>query len=220
MTGTQAERRADTLGAAILLLGMIVHNLIYPLSVAGGIGPAAFYVFFSSLFVFGVFRLDHSRITRGLIVVAALAVFATGLANAYAPGEWTQPALYLGVLAYHAVVIVTLTRFVFGEDVFTAVVLAATALYLILGTAFTPLFALIEWLEPGSFVTGMGASPDWQSFLYFSYVTLTTLGYGDVTPQTSYAPAFATLKAVVGVLYTVLLLSRLVGIHASRSGSG
>jgi len=122
----------------------------------------------------------------------------------------------VAAIAYHLVLIVSLARFVFGGEVFTAVVLAATSLYLVLGSAFTPVFGLIEWLEPGSFSTGLGTSADWQSFFYFSYVTLTTLGYGDVTPESFYAQAFAIFEAVVGVLFTVLLLSRLVGLHASQ----
>ena len=213
---SRANPRADTLGSLAFLGGMVAHNLLYPLSAGPGVWPLLFYIFFASLFVFGVFRLDQSAVLRRLIVVAALGVFVVGLANAYSPASWTRPALYTAAIAYHLVMVTTLVRFVFGDDVYTAVVVSATSLYLVLGSAFAPVFALIEWFEPGSFVTGMGAAVDWQSFLYFSYVTLTTLGYGDVTPQSFYAQAFATFEAVVGVLFTVLLLSRLVGIHAAR----
>jgi voltage-gated potassium channel Kch len=53
----------------------------------------------------------------------------------------------------------------------------------------------------------------------FSYVTLTTVGYGDITPQGFYAQSLVIFEAVIGVLYTVILLSRLVGLQASSKGA-
>ena len=65
-------------------------------------------------------------------------------------------------------------------------------------------------------MAGTGAEVQWQQLLYDSYVTLTTLGYGDILPVSFYAQAFAAFEAITGTLYTVLLLSRLVGLHAAR----
>ena len=48
----------------------------------------------------------------------------------------------------------------------------------------------------------------WQQLLYFSYITLTSVGYGDILPTGFHAQAFAAFEAIVGVLYTVILLSR------------
>ena len=98
----------------------------------------------------------------------------------------------------------------------TEVLLAATSLYLILGSVFAAVFGVILWLEPGAFVASSGAEVQWQQLLYYSFVTLTTLGYGDIVPVGHYAQAFAAFQAIIGTLYTVLLLSRLVGLHASR----
>jgi hypothetical protein len=86
----------------------------------------------------------------------------------------------------------------------------------LIGSGFAAVLALIEWCVPGSFVASSGAAVDWQQMVYFSYVTLTTLGYGDITPVGSYAQSFVAFEAIGGTLYTVMLLSRLVGLHASR----
>ena len=95
-------------------------------------------------------------------------------------------------------------------------ILAATSLYLVLGSAFAAVFGLLLWLEPGAFVASSGADVEWQQLLYYSYVTLTTLGYGDIVPVGFHAQAFAAFEAIIGTLYTVVvLLSRLVGLHAS-----
>lgn len=221
MTG--ANRRAGLFrkeihAALFLLLAMLVHNLAYPLSGAGGVWPAVFYAFFSIIFVVAVFAMSRSRAARWSIVVTGGAVFMTGLANSYAPSSATALGLYLSVIAYHSVVIVVLAQYIFGAaQVLTEVIVAATSLYLIIGSIFTALFGLVEWVAPGSFVSSSGAAVEWQQFLYFSYITLTSLGYGDILPVGFYAQSLAAFEAVAGVLYTVILLSRLVGMHQSRT---
>ena len=75
---------------------------------------------------------------------------------------------------------------------------------------------LIEHLQPGSF-TGleefMNQPDDVLYFLYFSFVTMTTLGYGDISPITSYAMTATYLEAVFGQLYLAIMVARLVGMY-------
>ena len=52
----------------------------------------------------------------------------------------------------------------------------------------------------------------WSDFVYFSLATLTTVGYGDITPQTALAGILASLEAVIGQLYLAVLVARLVGL--------
>ena len=144
------------------------------------------------------------------------AVFAAGVINSYAGSSLGALSVYLTSIAYHAVIIVVLARYTFtARTVMTEVILAATSLYLVLGSAFAAVFGLLLWLEPGAFVASSGADVEWQQLLYYSYVTLTTLGYGDIVPVGFHAQAFAAFEAIIGTLYTVVLLSRLVGLHAS-----
>jgi voltage-gated potassium channel Kch len=60
------------------------------------------------------------------------------------------------------------------------------------------------------------ARPFFHQFLYFSLTTLTTLGYGDITPLSPFAQIWSTLEAVVGTLYIALLVARLVGMYQSQ----
>lgn len=55
---------------------------------------------------------------------------------------------------------------------------------------------------------------DWTDVVYLRYATLTTLGYGDITPKTELARALTTAEAVIGVLFTAVFMSRLVGLYA------
>jgi uncharacterized membrane protein len=53
----------------------------------------------------------------------------------------------------------------------------------------------------------------YSDFLFFSFATLTTVGYGDITPVTTQARSFAIVEAVYGVLYSAILIARVVGLY-------
>lgn len=212
--------KSDRDRALFLLIIILVHNLIYPLSTGGGIGPIIFYLIFGTMFIFPVFMLSERKAELILITVSGIAVFFAGVLNSYTPGTLALPSLYVWVIVYHLTIAVVLVRYIFvSEHVLLEVVLAATSLYLVIGSVFTPMYGLIELLEPGSFVSSSGAVIDWQLLLYYSYVTLTTLGYGDITPVKYYAQACASFEAIVGVLYTVILLSRLINAYENERSS-
>jgi len=59
----------------------------------------------------------------------------------------------------------------------------------------------------------------WSDLLFFSFVTLTTLGYGDITPVTSAARSLAVIEAVFSVLYNAILIARLVGLYRPPTSS-
>lgn len=89
---------------------------------------------------------------------------------------------------------------------------SAAAGFLMLGLAWSGLYAAVEALAPGSI---RGLSDDERhahGLLYFSFTTLTTLGYGDVAPVSAAARMLAVLEAVVGQLYLVVILARVVAL--------
>jgi hypothetical protein len=104
---------------------------------------------------------------------------------------------------------------------------AALCSYLLLGLVFATLYSLLEFLEPGSFLVGGEVVPqgDAGAFygagleqpIYFSFTTLTTLGYGDVTGGTPAAKNLSVLEAIVGQIYLVVLVARLVGLEISHA---
>ncbi|ASM71021.1 MULTISPECIES: potassium channel family protein [Roseobacteraceae] len=201
----------------MLLAAILIHNLTYPLSAAGGTWPALFYGFYAAIFVLATWALTDMKTLRLFVGSAGLAVFIAGVLNSYVPSSTTALAIYLASIAYHLGMVVVLVRYTFGaRTVMTDVLLSATSLYLVIGSGFAAVLALIEWSAPGSFVASSGTAIDWQQMVYFSYVTLTTLGYGDITPVSFYAQSFVVFEAIGGTLYTVILLSRLVGLHASQ----
>ena len=90
----------------------------------------------------------------------------------------------------------------------------ALGLYLLVAINWAVSYAMIESLLPGSFTADV-TPISWHRFLYFSLTTITTLGYGDILPTTSFARIWATMEAVTGVLYIAVLVARLVSLYKS-----
>jgi Ion channel len=90
----------------------------------------------------------------------------------------------------------------------------AVAAYLLLAVCFSFAYALIEYMHPGSFTLPLGGAQEIQtrsaSFLYFSVVTLTTVGFGDITAVHPVARSLVMVEALVGTLYPAILLARIV----------
>jgi hypothetical protein len=92
----------------------------------------------------------------------------------------------------------------------------SVSLYLMIATVFYGLFNLLETLNPASFRVNSlpaGSAVSKHSLLYFSLVTLTTLGYGDIVPLTQQARVFAAVESVTGVLYIAITVARLVAAY-------
>ena len=91
----------------------------------------------------------------------------------------------------------------------------AFATYVLLGVMFAQGFELVAMVEPGAFqILGAPATYDTilPRLLYYSFTTLTTLGYGDITPIHPYARSLAVLESLVGVIYPAVLIARLVSL--------
>ena len=114
-------------------------------------------------------------------------------------------------------VIINILAFIFkSEDVTIEVIYAAMLVYLLMALMWSFVYGLLELINPASFNVTLSPDQGYQMrFIYYSFVTITTLGYGDITPATELASSFSILEAVVGQLYLVVVVARLVGMHVS-----
>lgn len=109
-------------------------------------------------------------------------------------------------------------RSIFQEqDVTKDTIAGAAAVYMLFALMWSFLYGVLDLVEPGSFAISEAQTLGERNiFLYYSFVTITTLGYGDITPVTYIATSLAVLEAVVGQLYLVVLVAWLVGMYVSK----
>lgn len=95
------------------------------------------------------------------------------------------------------------------------------SVYIFIGLLFANVYGVIQLLDESAFVGVKFIANDplnWGvGFIYFSFVTLTTLGYGDISPNTIEAGSFVYFEAMVGQIFLTVLVARLVGMHITQS---
>ena len=122
----------------------------------------------------------------------------------------------------YAIVIIGKQLFV-ERKVTTNMIYGAVIAYLLAAIAFSFVYELIELLQPGSFSgvpDGAGPLALGDALLYFSLVSLTTVGYGDIVPVSALARPLAVLEGAFGTLYLAVVIARLVGLHIAAAISG
>jgi hypothetical protein len=125
---------------------------------------------------------------------------------------------FLGFLVLALVAICVLIHIFEERQVTADLICASIVVYLIIGLVWGFAYGLLDSLQPGSFSIPEGKLEDSRLLLlYYSFVSLTTLGYGDVTPMTAPASFLSLIEAVVGQMYVAVLVARLVGVNISQS---
>jgi hypothetical protein len=110
--------------------------------------------------------------------------------------------------------IVILSRVLRHEVIGIETILGALCVYVLLGIAFAGIYAAINDIEPLGFFAQRGPKSN-VDFLYFSFITLTTVGYGDLTPGTDVGRVVVTFEALVGQVFLVTLVARLVSMYGT-----
>jgi hypothetical protein len=138
-------------------------------------------------------------------------------------GRWLLVADYLLAAVFFAVALYGILRAILSKQLSGDAIFGAVCGYLLLGIIWSLLYFAVELAWPGSFgVPATGASeaasvhPDRGILNYYSFITLATVGYGDVTPLTPLARTLAWMEAVIGQFYLAILVSGLVGYQVSH----
>jgi Ion channel len=159
---------------------------------------------------------------RGRTLAIALLLVASALGARwinYARPDLLSPVVYLlAGMVFFAFVVAQILRFVLRTPRVDANVLcAALSGYLMLGLLWVPAYASVAQINPGAFVISGDPNAKMDGFraFYFSFITLCTVGYGDVVPASRAAQMLAIVEAIVGLFYVAVLISRLVAIYSS-----
>ena len=178
-----------------------------------------FNIFLSAVLISAVYALSQQ--IWHLAISAALAI--PMLVSIWSDYFLRNDALFLigricGIFFIGFTIFHILSHIFKQQEVTKDTIAGATAVYLLLALLWAFIYAVLDRLQPDSFAMS-AAGPPMQGrdvFIYFSLVTITTLGYGDITPASYLAGSMAVLEAVVGQLYLVVLVSWLVGMYVSK----
>jgi hypothetical protein len=218
-------RYSDRLLTALTVMLVFFLFVVAPMQAAGVPGVHLFGIAFGLVLIAAVFIVSGSRLAlasvlsaEGLIVLATVLrrIYPSDLDIIFDAAAWLIAGITLCIVISYAV-------FTRGQINYHRVI-GAVLLYLSIGLIFAALFCFVTIFQANAF-TGIGALHDnlavASNLIYFSFVTLTSVGYGDIVPVHPYARGLANVEAIIGQLYPATLLARLVtleleGRHRSR----
>ncbi len=192
--------------APLIQLGLLPHPLL-----AGT---------FSLILLAGMATMDDRAWAGRIMIALGLVLLPLQIWRYVWPDDGVLVAHLIGLICF-----LLLLSGVLAKAVFTAKrikmdqVLGGVVLYLNIGLTFATIYTLLEQVAPGAFhlADPVPVPPLHPShFIYFSLVTLTTVGYGDVVPVHAAARSMATLEAAIGQLYPAIILARLVSIEVTQ----
>lgn len=200
----------------VTILGVILAAPALPSSANGeweAVGLAVVVVFAASYVSHGLRRLWI------LAFLVSLLLVTVGLDMFLHDSIVSRTILFLVLLVILARTSISVLTFVLEEGKVGAEhIYGAICAYVLIAMAFATLDFLLESLLPGSFSgvqVKMVTDRGWWQFFYFSFTTLSTVGYGDIVPLTMRARSFVVIEQLVAVFYVAILIARLTGMYSS-----
>lgn len=232
--GPELARRGRLLVARdryVLVFALIMLTIAFNAFLGDrGIGVAVLAIALAVTVAVTVVTSDARRVTRWFASgLSVLTLLAAVLAGVYGVTPWLRHSYKAGVLGMTLVLVLVIGRRIISHPVVNLNTLAgAASIYLLLGLLFALSYSFIggfltEFMGVGRnpaeafFVAARNVKP--SDFMYFSFVTLTTVGYGDLTASTDIGRMLAVVEALVGQLYLVTVVAVLVSNIGQRRTS-
>jgi hypothetical protein len=197
-------------------LGVVPFTVDYPVT-----GRLFNYGVLALVFITGPLAVARTRGTLAFTFILALLVLLPGVASTIANYDVAYPfSLGVGIVFFSFLAgLITRELLIDDSSVDSETIWAAVNVYVLIGLCFAFWYAALAYYEPDLFV-GKFMDDSFRNqlvgFFYFSFVTLTTLGYGDITPNTTGVATLAYPDALIGQLYLAIMIARLVGLYVAR----
>jgi hypothetical protein len=214
-----------------LLVALLLLLVLCPVLQGAFDTRLVFHVLLSLVFVAAAAAVFPDASVRPPALLLAIPTLLGAWTGYVLPGLPEPPvavAFHLLATLFLGFTVATILRAVYGQGRVSAdSICAALCGYLLVGVAFGHLYTLAEAVAPGSFQVRADLAiqlhdPGRRQFLltYFSLVTLTTVGYGDITPGSDPARGLAAVEAVLGQFYIAVLIAELIGKRVAQTLSG
>jgi len=225
------QRHEFTIMLVVLLLNILFLPVLFSISIENypEFGLVIASVLFTLLMLIAVAVTSTNRLI--IILVTSLILpdlFLTWVRHGLEETDLRILVKNLLDVAILSIVTISIIKYIFSTKKITFdYISAALCVYLILGLLWVSLYSIAESFQPGSYLLPDDGLNDFMGRhdygdlyvrkIYFSFVTLLTLGYGDLVPIHSFARLLAIIEALLGQIFLVVLVARLVGIHVAQS---
>ncbi len=191
---------------------------VAPLTVGDSALNPLFDIAFSLVVLAGLLAMKRERILLLLAVLLGVPAIIARWISILVPEQAAVLFSALFPIFFLSFFVVFLLRAVITADTVTTDTIAgALSVYLLLGFVWSLVYQGLTLVDPAAFHVGSAIADtgplDRMDFVYYSFITLATVGYGDITPVTPLAQSFAYAEAVTGVLYVAVLVARLVSAY-------
>jgi hypothetical protein len=212
----RAQRASDAFGL-VLLLVLLTYVLASVLSNRGW--AAALLTAVTGATAVVALTSSHARpaFVRRALLFALLAVLCAAVSAVGGGRHWLSAANFIDICLLAVAMAAVLRRVVTSDKVSSRTILGAISVYASLGILFTWAYGLIDRIEAGGFF-GAGVAARGSDFLFFSYTTLTTTGYGNLVPAGQIGRMVSGLEMMLGQIFLVTLVAGLVSLW--RPGEG
>ncbi len=217
----QVRKRIQSHFFRYLTVVMIVCLLLFPVLEHFHVGLAALSLVDITAVLLAIRMANHSRYMR--VPILGLAVLAVVL-DIWELGTSQKEMAILSSLYFcffYLFAIYSMLKYVLAAGEITIEKLfASIAVYMTMALLFALIYRIIFQMNPEAFVFAnapKGETSLFFEFIYFSFTTITTTGYGDVSPASHQAQAFAVVQQMIGVLYVAVLVARLTNLYSTSS---
>ncbi len=202
-----------------LLIFLLLIFVASPFVMPYYYGPTILNIIAAAVLLSATYAVSRRR--SFFIFAISVSIFSIALTFwlAAAPTYWLIVISHGTLVVLISFFAVAILSYVLGSGKVTwDKIYGAVCAYLLFGYAWTFAYSVIETVQPGSFISLSSPAPhdlisSVMQLRYFSFVTLATVGYGDIVPHTPAARTMALLEAILGQFYLVALVGRLVGLH-------
>jgi len=181
-------------------------------------------IIFTAIVISGSFSLDFAKRTQRILIASGAVTICLAWLHFFFANELLGLVGFLSFFCFNVFITVFMVRHIArSKNVTLTIIINAINGYLLIGMLGSVLLAMTQLIQELFLNINTGAinfaghtAEGFHDYLYFSFVTLTTLGYGDITPVSALAKSITIIIAVTGQLYLTILVAMLVGKYLSR----
>lgn len=205
------DKKITHIGIYLLLAFVIIFIFIIPFlptiprQIAGGI-------IFPLIVITSVFTLQTGR--KLMVNVVVIALITEWVSDLYEMSLLNYISLSINIIFFQIIVVKMIIQIAKSKKTDEKVIFESIVGYLMLGLMYTTWVALAMLYDPGAF-SFAAESSNTLDYTYFTFITMTTLGYGDITPVLPFAKSLAILISTSGQIYVAVIIAMLVGKYAA-----